>query len=82
MMTMNIRIANDSIYGLSGAVFSGDDQRAISVAKRVRTGNDVDQWRCLVWGRRSIRGYKQSGIGREMGVAALEHLEESVLKPT
>ena len=62
-----IRIANDSIYGLSGAVHSGDLERAIGVARRIRTGtisvND-GQWFApdMPFG-----GYKQSGLGREFG---------------
>ena len=79
-----IRIANDSIYGLSGAVFSGDDQRAISVAKRVRTGTMSINGGVWYGADVPFGGYKQSGIGREMGVAGFEeHLETKAFsKPT
>jgi aldehyde dehydrogenase (NAD+) len=71
-----VRIANDSIYGLSGAVFSADDDRALGVARRIRTGTMSINGG--VWYAPDVPfgGYKQSGIGREMGVAGLEeHLE-------
>ena len=61
-----IRIANDSIYGLNGAVFTNDPERAYRVARQLRTG-------CV--GQNGLRmefmapygGFKQSGIGREGG---------------
>jgi acyl-CoA reductase-like NAD-dependent aldehyde dehydrogenase len=70
-----VRIANDSIYGLSGGVF-GDHDRAIALARRIRTGT-----LCINGGDYSgpdcpFGGYKQSGIGREMGVAGLEEFLE------
>lgn len=71
-----VRIANDSIYGLSGAVFSSDEDRALSVARRIRTGTMSINGG--VWYAPDVPfgGYKQSGIGREMGIAGLEeHLE-------
>jgi len=71
-----VRIANDSIYGLSGAVFSADDDRAMGVARRIRTGTMSINGG--VWYAPDVPfgGYKQSGIGREMGIAGLEeHLE-------
>jgi len=71
-----VGIANDSIYGLSGAVFSADDERAHAVGRRIRTG--TMSLNGGVWYAPDVPfgGYKQSGIGREMGVAGLEeHLE-------
>lgn len=75
-----IRIANDSDYGLSGGVISGDTDRAIRIAKRIRTGTigvnggmsmDVD----LPFG-----GYKNSGIGKEWGAEGFdEYLEAKAL---
>ncbi len=67
-----VAIANDSPYGLSGSVWSGDRQRALSVANRIRTGTiGVNGG---VWYSPDVPfgGYKQSGIGREMGVAGFE----------
>jgi len=71
-----VAIANDSIYGLSGAVFSGDETRAIAVGRRIRTGTMSING--AVWYSPDVPfgGYKQSGIGREMGRAGFEeHLE-------
>jgi acyl-CoA reductase-like NAD-dependent aldehyde dehydrogenase len=70
-----VRIANDSIYGLSGGVFGGEE-RAIALARRIRTGT-----LCINGGDYSgpdcpFGGYKQSGIGRELGVAGLEEFLE------
>lgn len=65
-----IRIANDSIYGLNGAVFTRDADRAYSVARQVRTGtighNNLHYDFSIAFG-----GFKQSGIGREGGVEGL-----------
>jgi len=67
-----VRIANNSRYGLSGAVHAGSLERAMSVAKRIRTGTlsvNGGQW----FGPDSpFGGYKESGIGREHGVAGFE----------
>jgi aldehyde dehydrogenase (NAD+) len=67
-----VRIANDSIYGLAGAVHSADPERALAVARRLRagtvnvnTGNAFDA-------DAPFGGYRQSGIGREMGVEGFE----------
>lgn len=67
-----VRIANDSPYGLSGTVFSADPQRAQSVADQLRVGTvNVNGG---VWYSADVPfgGYKQSGIGREMGVPGFE----------
>jgi len=70
-----VQIANDSIYGLSGAVWSGNVDRAIAVARRIRTGglsiNGVAFTATAPFG-----GYKQSGIGRELGEPGLEEFLE------
>jgi aldehyde dehydrogenase (NAD+) len=62
-----VAMANDSIYGLGGAVFSRDIPKAISIAKRIRTGtvwvNDYHLLNALA----PFGGYKQSGVGRELG---------------
>ncbi len=66
-----IDMANDSIYGLGGAVFSRDIPWAIEVAKRLRTGtvwiNDYHLLNPLA----PFGGYKQSGVGRELGTHGL-----------
>ncbi|NTY59409.1 aldehyde dehydrogenase [Mycolicibacterium sphagni] len=75
-----IRIANDSPYGLSGSVFSGDNERAQGVANRLRVGTvNVNGG---VWYSADVPfgGYKQSGVGREMGLAGFEeYLELKVI---
>ncbi|NNE74339.1 MAG: aldehyde dehydrogenase family protein [Acidimicrobiales bacterium] len=71
-----VAIANDSIYGLSGAVFSGTDEHAIEVARRIRTGTMSINGGVWYGPDVPFGGYKQSGIGREMGEAGFdEHLE-------
>ena len=71
-----VRIANNSIYGLSGAVFGGQD-RALAVARRIRTGTFSINGGNYFSPDSPFGGYKQSGIGREMGTAGLEEFLES-----
>ncbi len=66
-----VRIANDSIYGLSGAVI-GSPGRALQVARRIRSGTMNVNGANFFAPDSPFGGYKQSGIGREMGVAGLE----------
>ena len=66
-----VRIANDTPYGLHGAVWSGDDEHAVRIARRIRTGQvDINggPFNPLA----PFGGLKGSGIGRECGVAGLE----------
>ncbi len=72
-----VRIANDSIYGLSGAVFSATDERARAVAERVRTGTINVNGGLYYSPDVPFGGYKQSGIGREMGVMGFEEYLEA-----
>ncbi|MGW1682389.1 aldehyde dehydrogenase family protein [Saccharopolyspora sp. NPDC002376] len=72
-----VRIANDTHYGLAGAVFTGDPAKAQRVANRLRHGtvwiNDFHPYLPQAeWG-----GYKQSGIGRELGRAGLGEYQEA-----
>ena len=78
-----VRIANDSPYGLSGAVHSGDLERGWAVARRVRTGTMGINGGIWYGGDVPFGGYKASGIGREMGVAGFEEYLEtkSVAEP-
>ncbi|WP_210588531.1 aldehyde dehydrogenase family protein [Streptomyces sp. GESEQ-35] len=71
-----VRIANDSMYGLSGAVLSADDERAIAVARRIRSGSFSINGGLFFGPDSPFGGFKQSGIGREMGVAGLEEFLE------
>ncbi|MER5901780.1 aldehyde dehydrogenase family protein [Streptomyces mirabilis] len=72
-----VRIANDSIFGLSGAVHSADAQRAIAVARRIRTGTFSINGGNYFSQEVPFGGYKQSGVGRESGVAGLEEFLET-----
>jgi len=66
-----VRIANDSLYGLSGGVWSGDQDRAMGVARRMRTGAvDVNGGSFNI--AAPFGGYKQSGYGRENGPYGIE----------
>jgi len=71
-----VRIANDTIYGLTSAVWSTDTERALAVAKRLRAGtvwiNDAHMVNCAL----PFGGYKQSGIGRELGPRAIDEYVE------
>ncbi|MBC7302346.1 MAG: aldehyde dehydrogenase family protein [Nocardia sp.] len=71
-----VRIANNSIYGLSGGVFSADEDRALAVARRIRTGTMSINGGNYFGADAPFGGYKQSGIGRESGVAGLEEFME------
>ncbi|HTU15260.1 MAG TPA: aldehyde dehydrogenase family protein [Solirubrobacterales bacterium] len=66
-----IRIANDSPYGLSGGVSSGDEERAMRVARRMRTGQ-VDVNGAAFNPLAPFGGYGQSGYGRELGPYGVE----------
>jgi aldehyde dehydrogenase (NAD+) len=71
-----VAIANNSIFGLSGTVFGVDEERATNIARRLRTGT-VSVNGGMWYGPDSpFGGYKQSGIGREMGVPGLEEYLE------
>jgi aldehyde dehydrogenase (NAD+) len=71
-----VRIANNSIYGLSGAVF-GSDERALAVARRIRTGTVGVNGGAWFGPDVPFGGFKQSGVGREMGAAGLEEFLET-----
>jgi aldehyde dehydrogenase (NAD+) len=72
-----IRIANDSDYGLSGAVWSADEERALAVARRIRTGTINVNGGSFYAPDAPFGGYKQSGIGREMGKEGFEEYLET-----
>lgn len=75
-----VRIANDTVYGLGGGVWSGDEAHAIAVARRIRTGQ-VDINGAAFNPNAPFGGYKQSGNGRENGVYGLEeYLEYKALQ--
>lgn len=72
-----IRIANDSIFGLSGMVWSATDERALAVARRIRTGTIAVNGGNYYAADAPFGGYKQSGIGREMGKEGFEEYLET-----
>jgi len=72
-----VRIANDSVYGLAGGVYSGSFDRAISVAHRVRTGFMSVNGGAPVGPDVPFGGYKQSGIGRQNGNEGFEQYLET-----
>jgi aldehyde dehydrogenase (NAD+) len=71
-----IRVANNSIFGLSGSVLSADCERALSVGRRIRAGTMSVNGGVYYGPDSPFGGYKQSGIGREMGVAGLDEFLE------
>ena len=71
-----IRLANDTIYGLSGSVWTRDGARAIRVARAIDTGTISINSNTSVRVTTPFGGFKQSGLGRELGHHALEHYTE------
>jgi acyl-CoA reductase-like NAD-dependent aldehyde dehydrogenase len=71
-----VRIANDTIYGLAGGVWSGDAERAKAVARRIRTGQ-VEVNGGSFNPMAPFGGYKQSGKGRELGKFGIEEFLET-----
>ncbi|HLX20523.1 MAG TPA: aldehyde dehydrogenase family protein, partial [Gaiellaceae bacterium] len=71
-----IRIANDSNYGLSGSIWTGDGARAFRVARAIETGVLSINSNSSVRVSTPFGGFKQSGFGRELGMHALEGYSE------
>ena len=72
-----VRIANDSVYGLGGAVASADLDRAIAVAEKLRTGVIRINGNDWYGGASPFGGYKRSGLGRQNGVEGFEQYLET-----
>ena len=77
-----IRIANDSVYGLAGSVWTTDVPKGIEISAKIRTGTYGINWYAFDPGS-PFGGYKNSGIGRENGPEGVEHFcqSKSVLLP-
>ncbi|MFE7046078.1 aldehyde dehydrogenase family protein [Streptomyces atratus] len=75
-----LRIANGTVYGLAGAVWAGDDAEAVAFARRMDTGQvDINGGRFNPLA--PFGGYKQSGVGRELGSHGLaEYLQTKSLQ--
>jgi acyl-CoA reductase-like NAD-dependent aldehyde dehydrogenase len=71
-----IRLANDTIYGLSGSIWTRDGARALRVARAIETGTLSINSNTSVRVTTPFGGFKQSGVGRELGPHALEHYTE------
>ena len=72
-----VALANDSAYGLSGSVWSADRDRAVGVANRIRTGTIGVNGGLWFSPDVPFGGYRQSGVGRESGVAGFEEYLET-----
>ncbi len=71
-----IEMANDTIYGLSGSLFTNDFKRGLRVAQAIRTGVLSVNSSASVHLQAPFGGFKQSGVGRELGMHALHHYSE------
>ncbi|HEX5526813.1 MAG TPA: aldehyde dehydrogenase family protein [Solirubrobacterales bacterium] len=71
-----VRLANDTIYGLSGSIWTGDGARALRVARAIETGVISINSNTSVRVSTPFGGFKQSGVGRELGPDALDHYTE------
>jgi len=70
-----VDIANDTVYGLAGGVWSGDVEHAKAVARRIRAGQ-IEVNGGAFNPRAPFGGYKQSGVGREYGEIGFEEFLE------
>jgi acyl-CoA reductase-like NAD-dependent aldehyde dehydrogenase len=71
-----VRLANDTIYGLSGSIWSRDGSKALRTARAIETGVISINSNTSVRVTTPFGGFKQSGVGRELGPHALEHYTE------
>jgi acyl-CoA reductase-like NAD-dependent aldehyde dehydrogenase len=71
-----IRIANDTVYGLSGSIWTQNGGRALRVARALETGTISINSNTSVRVSTPFGGFKQSGVGRELGPHALDHYTE------
>jgi aldehyde dehydrogenase (NAD+) len=75
-----VRIANDNAYGLSGGVTSGDEARALALARRIRSGTVGVNGGVFYGADAPFGGYKASGLGRQNGIEGFaQHLETKTI---
>lgn len=72
-----LRIANDTSYGLSGSIWTRDVTRALRVSRRLEAGNLAVNSHSSVRYNTPFVGFKQSGLGRELGPHALDAFTET-----
>ncbi len=72
-----VRIANDNVYGLSGMVFSGSEERALAVAKQIRAGTVGVNGGVFYGADAPFGGYKASGYGRQGGLEGFNQYLET-----
>ncbi|HET9876912.1 MAG TPA: aldehyde dehydrogenase family protein [Mycobacterium sp.] len=72
-----VRIANDSAYGLAGAVLSGSAERAMGIARRIRTGAIGVNGGMYYGADAPLGGYKSSGVGRQCGIEGFQQYLET-----
>jgi acyl-CoA reductase-like NAD-dependent aldehyde dehydrogenase len=71
-----VRLANETIYGLSGSIWTRDGARGLRVSRAIESGNLSVNSNSSVRVATPFGGFKQSGVGRELGPHALEHYSE------
>jgi aldehyde dehydrogenase (NAD+) len=72
-----VRIANDSAYGLAGAVMSRSMERGMSIARRIRTGSFGVNGGMFYGADAPFGGYKNSGVGRQCGIEGFQQYLET-----
>ena len=77
MSTMSVRLANDTPYGLGASIWSNDLARVHRLIPRIKAGTVWVNCHSMLDPSLPFGGFKQSGIGREMGRAALDLFTET-----